>query len=322
VQNYHAGLYLCLSLGPLVPFVFQAWNCNRFFLDYDSFSDIFLDARGYINQNSIIYIFKLAKMKHPAALRSFSLSRSSFADPRFPCLHLGLLKGDNYGYFLQTDPQSVLAVDVPEGHRMLEILAERGWRLEALLLTHTHHDHVVYLQDLLDATGCAFFYPQAAGGLPTGTALSDGSAFELGGLRVEVLDTSGHSDLDFSYWFPDLNLCFCGDSLFAWGCGRMFAGPPERFWHSLCRLRDLPPETRLCCGHDYAVDNRLFLQKTFPGRPLPAESDGEMPLLLKTQQAENPFLRADDPAIAAALDLKDADPVLVFKSLRELRNQL
>lgn len=261
-------------------------------------------------------------MKKPADLRSLSLCSSSPAADPCPCLHSGLLHGDNYGYFLQVDAQSVIAVDVPDGQRILEILDARNWVLKALLLTHTHHDHVRGLQTLLDGTGCAFYYPGGAPGLPPGIEMWDDQQFSLCGQRLQIIETSGHSDLDLSVWFPDLSLCFCGDTLFAWGCGRMFAGPPARFWQSLCRLRALPPETRLCCGHDYAADNLCFMARHFPDVSLPAIKEGEMPLLLKHQRAENPFLRADDPTVALALGLEDAEPVRVFKTMRDLRNQL
>ncbi|MDF3131111.1 MBL fold metallo-hydrolase [Kiritimatiellaeota bacterium B1221] len=242
----------------------------------------------------------------------------------YPILHSGLLKGDNYGYFVQTGPREVLAVDAPEGRVMLEILKHKSWTLKALLLTHTHHDHVVYLEELLQKTGCAFFHPEGAEVPGGGRGVTDGESFEVNGLRVQALDTSGHSDLDFSYWFPDLDLCFCGDTLFASGCGRMFAGPPERFWASLKRLRELPEATRICCGHDYLGDNLRFVRQTFPNLPVLRSVEGwdVMPLRLAVQRKCNPFLMADDPRIAVSMGLEGADPAMIFKKLRELRNQL
>ncbi len=242
----------------------------------------------------------------------------------YPLLYSGLLRGDNYGYFLQTGPREVIAVDAPEGRVMLEILAHKRWTLSALLLTHTHHDHVVHLEELLQKTGCAFYHPQGAEVPGGGRSLKDEEAFRVNGLRVQALETSGHSDLDFSYWFPDLNLCFCGDTLFASGCGRMFAGPPDRFWASLQRLRNLPDATRICCGHDYLADNLRFVRQTLPGLPelLAGEQKASMPLSLAEQKACNPFLLADDPRVASALGFNEADAVGVFKKLRELRNQL
>jgi hydroxyacylglutathione hydrolase len=235
-----------------------------------------------------------------------------------------MIEGDNYGYFLQVDDQSVLAIDVPNGKKMLATLKAKGWKLEALLLTHSHHDHIVDLPELLEQTGCSFYYPEGSDGLPKGIGVVDGQELLLFGHRLKVIETSGHSPLDLSFWFMDLNLCFCGDTLFAWGCGRMFSGPAALFWESLKRLRSLPDDTLLCCGHEYAGDNRRFYEKTFPDlEPLSSQSEeGLMPLDLKTQKVENPFLRADDPEIAKALGLEGKEPAVVFKKLRELRNHL
>ena len=255
---------------------------------------------------------------------SRSLSLSPDGATSFPVLHCGCIKGDNYGYFLQVDEKRVVAVDVPDGRVMLDILRQQGWTLELLLLTHTHHDHVLHLEDLLKKTGCDFWHPAGATLPVEGTGLRDGEERNVLGLRVQAMETSGHSPLDFSYVFPEVNVCFCGDTLFAWGCGRMFAGPASRFWSSLQRLRELPDETLLCCGHDYREDNRTFALQIFPNssRWVPEAGEGEMPLHFGEQKRRNPFLSADDPQIAEALGMKGQDPVLVFKKLRELRNQL
>jgi len=258
----------------------------------------------------------------PAAYHSLDLSSDSKDD--FPVLHYGFARGDNLGYFLQISPSSVVAVDSPNGSGMLKMLRDRAWKLEALLLTHTHHDHVVDLPELLDETGCTFYHPKEAKGIPAGHGLEDGDCINLLGLKVEVLETSGHSPLDLSFWFPGLDLCFCGDTLFAWGCGRMFAGPPERFWKSLLRLRSLPEETLLCCGHDYAEENRRFYRQIFPNGPPLSERTNDVlsPMRLRTQIKENPFLKADNPDVARTINCEGQAPEAIFKKLREYRNQL
>ena len=254
--------------------------------------------------------------------RSHTLS----SDPNdcFPLLHYGILEGDNFAYFIQVDERSVLAIDVPDGKKMLATLRENSWKLEALLLTHTHHDHIVGLPEVVEQTGCRFYHPEGAAGIPRGRGLVDGQDLDLHGHQLKVIETSGHSPLDLSFWFPDLHLCFCGDTLFAWGCGRMFSGPASRLWESIKRLRSLPDQTLLCCGHDYAADNRRFYKQALPGlKPLiPIGEEIPMPLDLRTQKRENPFLRADDPEIALALGLENKEPSEVFKKLSELRNHL
>lgn len=245
-----------------------------------------------------------------------------------PRLHFGYFSGDNFGYFVEVREGVAVAVDVPHGARMLSCLEQRGWSLSAILLTHTHHDHVSGLEEVLERTGCELIAPAGADTVSAHRRVKDGERFQVESLTVEALNTSGHSELDFSYWLPDQNICFCGDTLFAWGCGRMFAGPPERLWASIQRLRALPVDPWLACGHDYAEDNLLFMRQHLCGIPRFAdfmERAGDyaaMPVRLSEQIEHNPFLRADDPEIAEALDMKDADPVEVFACLRERRNRL
>lgn len=243
-------------------------------------------------------------------------------------LHYGIFSEDNFGYFVELDGGKVIAVDVPDGEAMLACLEREKWTLSTILLTHTHWDHVAGLEDVLERTGCELIAPAGASGVSAERWVKDGERFQVGNLSVEAMDTSGHSELDFSYWLPELGICFCGDTLFAWGCGRMFAGPADRFWASIQKLRSLSGDPWLACGHDYADDNLLFMRQQLSGLPrfavLLDRVGGmqRMPVRLSEQIEHNPFLRADDSEIAVALGMKGADPVEVFARLRELRNRL
>lgn len=247
---------------------------------------------------------------------------------RMPRLHYGILARDNYGYFVELNGGIVIAVDVPVGEVMMDCLERRGWTLSTLLLTHTHWDHVVGLEDLVERTRCTLIAPGGASSVSADRRVKDGEQFVVENLTVEAIDTSGHSELDFSYWLPELGICFCGDTLFAWGCGRMFAGPPERLWASIQRLRALPGDPWLACGHEYADDNLRFMEHHLCSLSRFAEFAGRagdlptMPVRLSEQIEHNPFLRADDPEVAEVLGMAGADPVEVFARLRELRNRL
>lgn len=239
----------------------------------------------------------------------------------------------NIGYLLRISGDKALAVDVPDGRELLAMLAAEGRRLDGILLTHGHHDHVNGLEEVRDQTGCPVWVPRGLETSIAGIPVEAGASFRACGLEVRAMDTSGHSPLDFSYLLPDHHVCFCGDTLFAGGCGRMFAGPPGRLWNSLKTLRSLPDGVALCCGHDYASDNYRFATQTLPGMPmfrdmrerveaLAEKGEMLMPVTVGDQIRSNLFLMCDYPDIRGALGMADADPAEVFARLRKERDRL
>jgi hydroxyacylglutathione hydrolase len=225
--------------------------------------------------------------------------------------------------------QTALAVDIPDGDVLLGILARDGLRLTDVLFTHTHHDHVDKAAKVFEVTGCQGWGPKGAELPVPFLPLSEG-AQDVAGFSMRILDTSGHSELDFSYYLENLNVCFCGDTLFDGGCGRMFAGPTERFWQSIQAFRMLPEETLLCVGHDYAGDNYRFATSILPDMPI-FHDQGEqvrshplserMPVTLGKQIRANPFLMCDHPPVAAALGMPGEAPSEVFAKMRDLKNR-
>jgi hydroxyacylglutathione hydrolase len=249
---------------------------------------------------------------------------------------LGLPLGDlqvirinatNLCYLAVRPDGRALLVDATDSGPVLQRLNALGARLDCVLLTHGHHDHTDGLAALRSHTRCRILAP-AELDIPCATeTFRADTTLDVLGWRLRVLDSSGHSDCDRCFDWPDASVCFCGDTLFAGGCGRMFAGPPQRFWTSLRRLRDLPDQTLLCPGHDYRADNYRFAAETFPD--IPAFSDawrairtGQAPLLTRVddETRANVFLMADHPEIAAALGIDGAEPAVVFARLREMRN--
>lgn len=246
-----------------------------------------------------------------------------------PCL------SDNYA-FLAHDPDSgdTAAVDVPEAEPILEALENKGWTLTHVLLTHHHHDHVDGLSALLKAAP-ATVYGAAADTHrlpPLDVALREGDTVTIGSETGDVLDVSGHSVGHIAFHFPQSAVAFTGDSLMALGCGRLFEGTPEQMWHSLSKLAALPPETAICSGHEYTMNNAKFALTIDPDNSAlisrskaieTARSNGQptVPSTLSEELATNPFLRAADPDIQARLGMQGADAIEVFAEIRARKDR-
>lgn len=248
---------------------------------------------------------------------------------RIPCL------ADNYVWLLRETAQGAVAVVDPADPRPVHAaLAARGWRLTHVLNTHHHADHVGGNLDLKAAYGCRIVGPRADQARIPGidVALGDGDHVELGGERAEVLDVPGHTRGHVAFWFAAARALFCGDTLFALGCGRMFEGTAPQMWASLARLRALPDDTDVYCAHEYTQSNARFARHVDPHNAalaarsaaidaLRARGEATVPAPLGLEKRTNPFLRADDPVLAAAHGLDARDPAAVFAHLRRAKDQ-
>lgn len=241
---------------------------------------------------------------------------------------------DNYAYLLH-EPQSGAAavVDPGEAEPVLAAAAEAGWEIGQILLTHHHADHIGGAAAIKAATGARIVAPAAdAGRIPDiDEAVVDGDAVAVGEARAAVFEVPGHTLGHVAYWFMADDALFSGDTLFALGCGRLFEGSPEQMWESLSRLRALPDETWVYCAHEYTASNARFAATIDADNPdLAARIDEIMalcrshtptvPSRLGVEKETNPFLRADDPAIAHAAGLDHADPVTVFAEVRRRKD--
>ena len=174
-----------------------------------------------------------------------SSSTSPLEVVQSPCLD------DNYGYLLHdaTTGQTA-AVDTPCASTIEQELSKRGWKLTHILNTHHHYDHTGGNLDLKKGTngGVTIVGPANEQDKIPGidVAVGDGDAVPFGsGSGAKVMDAGGHTLGHVAYYFPEAQKVFCGDALFALGCGRMFEGTPAQFWKSLRSLRDLPDETSM-----------------------------------------------------------------------------
>ncbi|HXF53549.1 MAG TPA: hydroxyacylglutathione hydrolase [Hyphomicrobiaceae bacterium] len=254
------------------------------------------------------------------------------ADPE---IHQFICLSDNYGVLLREPGSGVVAsIDAPEAEQVAAALAAKGWRLTHILTTHHHGDHTDGNAALKRSSGCTIIGPKGeAARIPEiDKTVGEGDTFMLGGLEVRVLDTPGHTAGHISYWLPDAKIAFVGDTLFAIGCGRVIEGTPEMMWRSLAKIRALPSDTSLYCGHEYTLANARFALTIEPenaalqarAKTVEAQrSRGEMtlPTTVALERETNPFLRPQSAAIRKRLGLENAEDWQVFAEIRERKNR-
>lgn len=244
-----------------------------------------------------------------------------------------LLK-DNYAYLLHDQATGATAVvDPSEAKPVLAVARARGWRITHVLATHHHWDHTGGNLEIKQATDCMVVGPgydyDRIPGIDAG--IEEGDRLMLGTAVADVLFIPGHTRGHIAYWFAEEQAVLCGDTLFSLGCGRMFEGTPEQMWASLDKLRSLPPTTRVYCGHEYTQANARFAMTIEPLNPAllmrqrkvdeaRAAGRATIPSTMGEERAANPFLRADEPTVAAAVGLAGADPVAVFAEVRRRKD--
>ena len=235
--------------------------------------------------------------------------------------------GDNFIYLLLEGGRAAVA-DPGVADPVLQALERHGVALELILLTHYHGDHTGGCRELKNTTGCRIA-GSTGGTVPLDETVVDGDSITFAGNTISVLSVPGHLSHDVAYVVPSTGMLFSGDTLFAAGCGRIFSNDAAAMWRSLCRLRDLPGNTRLYGGHDYLLENLQFAASIEPGNvdiqkrlELARTQDlAEAPSTMEEERRTNPFLRCDNPGIKAAVGLPDAAPETVFAELRHRKDR-
>jgi hydroxyacylglutathione hydrolase len=242
---------------------------------------------------------------------------------------------DNYVWTLRNE-RCAAVVDPGEAQPVLDYLAREKLDLAAILVTHHHADHVGGVAELKSAFEVPVFGPR---GEPIETltrAVSGGDSVEIPQLGVgfEVIDIPGHTRAHIAYY--GANMLFCGDTLFACGCGRVFEGTPEQMYASLAKLAALPDDTLVYAGHEYTLanigfakavepDNHALVAREEADRQLRAAGKPTLPSTIGREKATNPFLRCLQPAVVASankyLGARASSPVGVFSALRQWKNQ-
>ena len=246
---------------------------------------------------------------------------------------------DNYVWTLREvgpDARAAAVVDPGEARPVLEYLAREKLELVAILATHHHADHVGGIAQLLKKYAVPVYGPRDEP-IPTLTnPVSEGDEVSIPALGVtfSVLDIPGHTRAHIAYY--GAGALFCGDTLFACGCGRVFEGTAEQMYKSLQKLAALPDETKVYCGHEYTLANVQFALRVDPRNPALQERERRsralreqgrptLPSTLGEERATNPFLRCLEPAVIDSandyLGARISDPVRVFAAIREWKNR-
>lgn len=245
-----------------------------------------------------------------------------------------ICRDDNYGVLIHDAASGATAsIDAPSASAIETYLAQRGWPLTHILMTHHHGDHTEGNLPLKEKYGCTIIGPAAEADRIPGIdqRVKGGESYDFAGRTVEVIDTPGHTSGHIVLHLPSESLLFAGDTLFAMGCGRVIEGTMDQMWASLDTLRKLPPETAVHCGHEYTQANARFALSVEPGNQdlvkraeivATKRNAGEMtlPTSIGEELRTNPFLRPESKEIRAKLGLEEASNAEVFAATRRAKD--
>jgi hydroxyacylglutathione hydrolase len=241
---------------------------------------------------------------------------------------------DNYVWALISGSHAAV-VDPGDAAPVLAFLRARGLTLSAILNTHHHADHIGGNEELLRLRCVPVYAPHDDRIASATRRVREGERFTLDGIGIElsVLDIPAHTRTHIA--FHGAGMLFCGDTLFACGCGRIFEGTPRQMFDALAKLTALPEHTRVYCGHEYTLSNIRFAKAAEPDNAQLARWEQEataqrargevtLPSTIGREKQANPFVRCDQPGVIASASRQAGkalgDPVSVLAALREWKN--
>ena len=241
---------------------------------------------------------------------------------------------DNYIWTLR-DGRCAAVVDPGDARPVLDYLEREKLELVAILNTHHHADHVGGNAALLQRRKVPVYGPHDERIREVTHRMADGGRMKLPhfGIEFQVLEIPGHTRTHIAFYGG--GMLFCGDTLFAVGCGRLFEGTPRQMHESLSKLMRLPDDTRVYCGHEYTLANIRFAKTVEPGNPALLELEARvkklreqnlptLPSTIAQEKATNPFVRCGEPVVIASANRRAGqtlkDPVSVLAAIREWKN--
>ena len=245
-----------------------------------------------------------------------------------PCLN------DNYSYLIKdTQTDKVAIIDPSEFGPCDKKINQKYKKLDFILNTHHHFDHVGGNAELKKKYSSKILgFEKDKKRIPEiDVLLNDGQEFKIGNLSFKTIFIPGHTSGHIAFYFEKEKIVFTGDTLFSLGCGRVFEGTYQQMFDSLNKIKNLPEDTKIFCGHEYTKKNLEFCLKFNPNNHYLIDKEKEIEEKIKSQKPTIPsnlkdeirtniFLRCDDLDVKDALNLKKASDLEIFTKLRDLKD--
>ena len=237
---------------------------------------------------------------------------------------------DNYIYLLRNEHKNITSViDPGEAEPVMKFLKNKRWHLDEVINTHHHHDHIGGNKELLDIYKSKLIAPSYENDRISNIDIlvSDEDTVNITGIPSKVFHTPGHTSGHVCFYIPKEKCLFSGDTLFYLGCGRVFEGTMNQMWSSLVKLKSLPEDTSVYCGHEYTLSNMKFANYIDTNNALLNKISLEIknkrekglptvPFNLGVEKKINPFLRVDDDNFIKSVGISSNNVSESFGKLR------
>jgi hydroxyacylglutathione hydrolase len=245
-----------------------------------------------------------------------------------PCLN------DNYSYLIHDEISNTVAIVDPSEFIPCDTIISKNYKkLDFILNTHHHYDHVGGNEELKKKYNSKVLgFENDKNRIPQiETVLKDNQEFKIGTLNFTTIFIPGHTRGHVAFYFKKERVVFSGDTLFSLGCGRVFEGTDKQMFQSLNKLKNLPGETKVYCGHEYTFKNLEFCLKFNPNNDFLKKKKDDIKLSLKNKKPTIPstiadeikaniFFRVNDPDVKKAINLENSPNIEIFTKLRDLKD--